>query len=82
MDTLLIKHLVTVDPKILGGTPVFKGTRVPVQTLFWHLEKGISVENFIEDFPSVTYEQVMQLLELTGSLFKTSKFEQAYEIAA
>jgi uncharacterized protein (DUF433 family) len=77
-----IEDLVTVDPETLGGTPVFKGTRVPVQSLFWHLEKGITIEDFIDDFPSVTYEQVMQLLELTGNLFESSKFQKVYEAAA
>lgn len=51
------------DPDILGGEPVFKGTRVPVKTLFDHLEEGDSIEVFLEGFPSVTKEQVVTLLE-------------------
>ena len=46
--------LITVDPDILGGTPVFKGTRVSVKTLFDYLEDNYSVEEFLECFPSVT----------------------------
>ena len=49
---------------ILGGTPVFAGTRVPVQTLLDYLEGGESIDDFLEGFPSVTREQVVSFLEL------------------
>ena len=45
---------VTVDPEIHSGTPVFTGTRVPIKTLFDHLEAGDSLEVFLDDFPSVS----------------------------
>jgi len=51
------------DPEILGGTPVFLGTRVPVQSLFDHLEAGDSIGDFLEGFPSVKREQVIAILE-------------------
>ena len=51
------------DPEILGGTPVFAGTRVPVRILFEHLEAGDSLEVFLEDFPSVSRELAIQVLE-------------------
>jgi uncharacterized protein (DUF433 family) len=51
------------DPEILGGTPVFTGTRVPVQSLFDHLEAGDSIDDFLEGFPGVKREQVIGLLE-------------------
>ena len=51
------------DPEILGGEPVFAGTRVPVKSLFDHLEAGDSIEEFLEGFPSVKREQVIALLE-------------------
>jgi uncharacterized protein (DUF433 family) len=51
------------DPEILGGTPVFTGTRVPVQSLFDHLEGGQSIDDFLEGFPSVRREQVIALLQ-------------------
>lgn len=51
------------DPEILGGTPVFIGTRVPVRILFEHLEAGDSLEVFLEDFPSVSRELAIQVLE-------------------
>ena len=54
--------LITCDPKILGGTPVFKGTRVPVRTLFDYLSDGLSLEYFLETFPSVTRQQATDAL--------------------
>ena len=51
------------DPEILGGTPVFVGTRVPVQSLFDHLEADDSIGDFLEGFPSVRREQVIAVLE-------------------
>lgn len=54
---------VTVDAKILHGTPVFKGTRVPIETLFDYLADGESINEFLDDFPSVTKEQVEMALE-------------------
>jgi uncharacterized protein (DUF433 family) len=59
--------LITVDPDILGGTPVFKGTRVPVKTLFDYLEGNYTLEEFLECFPSVTREMARQLLERSES---------------
>ena len=53
---------VTIDPEILGGTPVFRGTRVPVKTLFDYIRWGYSLEEFLEYFPSVTRDAVMQML--------------------
>ena len=57
------KDLITIDPEILGGAPVFKGTRVPVKTLFEYLENNYSLEQFLECFPSVTREMARQVLE-------------------
>jgi uncharacterized protein (DUF433 family) len=57
------QHVYQSDPEILGGTPVFTGTRVPVQSLFDHLEAGDSIDDFLEGFPGVTREQVIALLE-------------------
>ena len=56
-------ELITVNPNILGGAPVFKGTRVPVRTLFEYLERGYSLEEFLECFPSVTKDMACRLLE-------------------
>ena len=54
---------VVSDPDILGGTPVFLGTRVPVRVLFEHLEAGDPLEVFLEDFPSVSRELAVLVLE-------------------
>jgi uncharacterized protein (DUF433 family) len=57
------------NPEILGGTPVFAGTRVPVRSLFDHLESGESVDDFLEGFPSVRRGQVIALLEASRKQF-------------
>jgi uncharacterized protein (DUF433 family) len=56
-------QIVSRSPDILGGTPVFAGTRVPVQTLFDYLEAGESIDDFLEGFPSVKREQIVAFLE-------------------
>ena len=55
--------LITSTPDILGGTPVFMGTRVPVQTLIEYLVGGQTIDDFLEGFPTVTREQVIDFLE-------------------
>ena len=57
--------VVSADPGIMSGAPVFRGTRVLVQTLIEHLEAGDSIDDFLEGFPSVTREQVIAFLEET-----------------
>ena len=56
------------DPDILGGTPVFTGTRVPVRNLLHYLEAGDSLTDFLEDFPSVTREQAVAAVHLAGQM--------------
>jgi uncharacterized protein (DUF433 family) len=56
--------VVHTDPEILGGTPVFMGTRVPVKILFDYLTAGDSIEVFLDEFPSVTRKQAIAALEL------------------
>jgi uncharacterized protein (DUF433 family) len=58
-----MSKVVSQDPEILGGEAVFVGTRVPVKSLFDHLEAGDSIEDFLDGFPSVKREQVIVLLE-------------------
>lgn len=65
---------VNIDPEILGGTPVFTGTRVPIQTLFDYLEGGDTVEEFLDDFPSVARELAVELLEMAKTSLTTEKF--------
>ncbi|WP_340103543.1 DUF433 domain-containing protein [Rhodohalobacter sp. 8-1] len=57
------KNLIERRNDVLGGTPVFKGTRVPVSTFFEYLEAGHSLNEFLEDFPTVTRQQAIQVLE-------------------
>ena len=57
------KSLITVDPRIQGGVPVFTGTRVPVKNLFDYLEGGESLDQFLDDFPSVPRETAVAVLE-------------------
>ena len=57
------KNLVEIDPEKLGGTPVFYGTRVPIQNLFDCIEAGESLNQFLEQFPSVTREQALAVLK-------------------
>jgi len=59
--------LITVDPDILGGTPVFRGTRVPVKTLFEYLENNYSLDEFLECFPTVTRGMARRILARSES---------------
>ena len=61
-------HLVHRDPDILGGTPVFVGTRVPVKTLLDYLEAGDSLDEFLDHFPSVSRKQAIAVLELAKEM--------------
>ena len=63
MTTLTIPEIFHSDPEILSGTPVFSGTRVPVQNLLDHIEAGDSIDDFLAGFPTVRREQVIAFLE-------------------
>lgn len=65
-------RVVNIDKDILGGTPVFYGTRVPIKNLFDYLETGDSIETFLEDFESVKREQVVKILEMSKRFIETS----------
>lgn len=58
-----MSNVMQIDKEIMGGAPVFRGTRVPVQNLFDYIEGDETIEEFLDDFPSVTKEQVILLLE-------------------
>ena len=77
-----LKELIVIDLEILGGQPVFKGTRVPVETLFDHLEAGVSLDEFLEDFPTVTKKQAIATLEVANKLLTSKNIAKLYEIAA
>ncbi|WP_299426398.1 DUF433 domain-containing protein [uncultured Meiothermus sp.] len=59
----MVKPVISCNPDVMGGTPVFAGTRVPVQTLLDYLEAGDSIDEFLAGFPSVSREQVIEFLE-------------------
>jgi len=61
--------IISASPEIMGGTIVFAGTRVPVQTLLDYLKAGESIDDFLDGFPTVTREQVIALLEEAGKQF-------------
>jgi uncharacterized protein (DUF433 family) len=73
-----MRQVIIVDPEIMSGTPVFAGTRVPVQTLFDYLEGGDDLAEFLEDFPSVSQQQALRVLELS----KASLLNQALQPCA
>ena len=63
-----LSGLVVQDSEIMSGTPVFAGTRVPVQSLWDHLEAGDSLDMFLDSFPSVSRRQAKEVLELAGEM--------------
>ncbi len=72
-----IKRLVVSDPEILSGMPVFKGTRVPARTLFDYLEAGDSLDEFLDDFPTVTREQAAELIANVRENLLAENYESA-----
>ncbi|MHA4847352.1 DUF433 domain-containing protein [Flavitalea antarctica] len=64
---------INIDPEVLGGTPVFTGTRVPIQTIFDYLEGGDDVNEFLDDFPSVSKESALEVLEMAKKSLTTEK---------
>ncbi|AYL98959.1 DUF433 domain-containing protein [Mucilaginibacter celer] len=77
-----IQKVINIDPDILGGKPVFVGTRVPVDTLFDHLEAGVSLDEFLDDFPSVKKEQAIGLLDIASKLMSSKDITKLYEAVA
>ena len=67
--------VVKSSPDVMGGTPVFAGTRVPVETFLEYIEGGESIDDFLEGFPSVTREQVIAFLEETKASARTIEHE-------
>ena len=77
-----LKTLITVDTDILGGQPVFSGTRVPVESLFDHLEAGVSLDAFLDDFPTVTKAQAVAVLAAANKFLTAKNADQRYAAAA
>ena len=66
-------QLVTTDPEILGGTPVFAGTRVPVAVLFENLADGLSLEEILDSYPTLKREQAVEALQRAERLLELAK---------
>lgn len=69
-----LKDIITCNPRILSGTPVFKDTRVPIKNLIDYLEAGDNLEEFLEDFPSVSHTQAIRALELAKEILLTQAY--------
>ena len=68
-------NVINIDREILGDTPVFDGTRVPIKNLFDYLETGETIDGFLDDFPSVRREQIIKLLEPSEQITIKSRLE-------
>jgi uncharacterized protein (DUF433 family) len=77
-----VSDIITVNPEILGGQPVFKGTRVPVESLFDYLESGETLDSFLDNFPTVTKVQAMAVIEIASKLLSSQNILKLYEAAA
>ncbi|MDQ6755785.1 MAG: DUF433 domain-containing protein [Bacteroidota bacterium] len=64
---------INIDPETMGGTPVFTGTRVPVQALFDYIESGETLKEFLDNFPSVKKDYAVQVLEMASKTITTEK---------
>ena len=73
-----IKDIITIDPETLGGQPVFKGTRVPIETLFDHLEEGVSLDEFLADFDTVSREQAVAIMKIANEILSSKKIDELY----
>jgi uncharacterized protein (DUF433 family) len=69
-------NFVSVDPEVMSGTPVFTGTRVPVQTLIDHIEAGLTMDDFREGFPSVTEAQIEDFLSQSSLYIQHAMFNK------
>ena len=65
----MLNQIITISPEIQSGTPVFTGTRVPVKNLFDYLKGGDTIDEFLTDFPSVSREQVIELITFSEHIF-------------
>lgn len=76
--TVTMDSVITSDDEILSGTPVFKSTRVPIKNLIDYLEAGDSLDEFLDDFPSVSRDQAIQTLELAKEMLLTQAYANSH----
>lgn len=67
-----MNQIISINPEVLSGMPVFNGTRVPIKNLFDYLETGYALEAFLEEFPSVKKEQAIAILELAEKVLSST----------
>ena len=77
----MLKDIINIDPEIMSGTPVFMGTRVPVKYLFDYLEDGETVDEFLQNFPTVKKWQTIKLLESAHDILLQYKNEKEKIVA-
>ena len=77
-----VSDIITVNPEILGNQPVFKGTRVPVESLFDYWESGETLDSFLDNFPTLTKVQAMAVIEIASKLLSSQNILKLYEAAA
>lgn len=75
-----LKEIVHSDPEIVSGTPVFVGTRVPVKALLDYLEGGETIEEFLDDFPSVSREQAVAVAALNEPVTLADRFDEIRQV--
>jgi uncharacterized protein (DUF433 family) len=73
-----LNEIITIDNDILGGQPVFKGTRIPVESLFDHIEAGVPLDEFLEEFPTVSKDQAIALLTIANKLLTSKNVAELY----
>ena len=76
--TITMDSVITCDDEILSGTPVFKSTRVPIKNLIDYLEAGDNLDEFLDDFPSVSRAQAIQALELAKEMLLTQAYANSH----
>ncbi len=76
-----VKKVITIDKEIVSGTPVFKGTRIPVYILFDYLWNGDPFGSFSKDFPQVTKKQLQEAIAIASEIFNSGKLASLYETA-
>jgi uncharacterized protein (DUF433 family) len=74
-----IHNIINIDPDILSGQPVFTGTRVPVESLFDYLEVGAPLDEFLDEFPTVSREQAIALLDAANKIMTSKNASDIYE---
>jgi len=77
-----ISKLISFDKEVLGGQGVFTGTRVPVESLFDHLEAGVSLDEFLEDFPTVSKEHAIAVLDMATKVITAKNVAELYAAVA